>query len=158
MVLSFGQSLFEKQNRSIPQELKIDVAGKENGAIQIFPVGTTRDTSSSVSFITPTAVSGEKNKGFIAHISIFNRSGAEDSFSWEIKNTTTNTVLTTGTQTAAVTGFIANSYFYSPEQVRGGDSIRFEINDGILGSTAGSVRLGYWAGRIVSVEETDILT
>jgi hypothetical protein len=82
--------------------------------------------------------------GAIIKATIFNGSGAHDSYTWTIKNITKGTTLQTTTNK-----FIFSeteqwaSIFVEPEKNQDGDLIELEITNGVIGTTNGATYNGF---------------
>ena len=130
--------------------------GREN-IVSVFPLwtmsflktyteGFTLDTGITPDFITLlTASINPKFKviGLKVELGIYNRSGANDNYDWELTNETQATTL------ASKSGHTINekvqdtwAYIFGLDKFDVGDSIKFNVSDGVVGTAAGQASNG----------------
>jgi len=120
-----------------------------NYGISIWPVATTLDANSTpewISAIIPTSPQGTYS-GCEVSIGIFNKSGSNDTYTWQLLNTTRDTTI------AAVSDYTINdnnwyvwAYNFDNDTGTGGlegDLLKFNITDGILGTEGTKIRQGW---------------
>ena len=132
------------------------LGGTEN-VVGVFPLwevifpknyteGFTLDTAIAPDFITLIASILDPKFSVIglkAEVGIYNRSGANDDYSWELTNVTKATTL------ASKSGHTINQkvydtwvYIFGLDKFTVGDSIKFNVSEGVVGTAAGQASNG----------------
>ncbi len=90
----------------------------------------------------------------LVEISIMNRSGADDIYSWYLWNATTEEILLT-VEDVAITNKVWMSWhlIIGPDKIRDGDSIYFIIYDGVLGTHGTEPILGSMSFNMSSLTD-----
>ncbi len=110
-----------------------------------YDVGQTEDTSGSSAFINLTVPSSfvETFSGAVVSIQIINRTGSNDTYDWAVTNETESTTLDSGSNWSINNGSGSiRNFHYDTGEVSVGDTIRFTVSDGILGTSSGWQVLG----------------
>lgn len=130
-------------------------ATRNNGIMVYIAAGFGQDCSLSNFTINGSTYGTQgKIKGYKGTATIYNLTGAADSYTYKINNLTKGTTLETQTTALANGQFSVISFLWSPEEIgQGGAVIEFRITDGIIGTAAGAGSLGC-AGFIMETIET----
>lgn len=121
-----------------------------------------RPSVSGTGFVVATTAysgAGQKLKGFVGTFSINNHVGSQQTYNWNIANTTKGTTLESAVGLVLANGtYRTTSFPWSTNEVSHGDVITFTITSGALGTAGSSNYLGYCSFKVNSIEETDVAT
>lgn len=115
-------------------------------SIKTYTEGFTQDAAITPDFIQETISSIDpkfKYVGTEVIVNIWNRSGVNDDYSWELTNVTQATTLASETNYAIVDkGYNAWAFIFGKNKVAVGDVLKFNVSAGVVGTAAGQAQNG----------------